>query len=261
MLTPLHNSLLAALLFAATPVAPSPDVHAIMQQSLAATRMDWNAAPGYSFHELDRHNGGSKTYAVSMILGSPYRRLIAVNNRPLSAADQAEQQKLMDQAIAERRAESASDRARRTAEYDKERQRDDVMMSQIAQAFNFKFAGRAQLGAYQVYVLKATPKPDYRPPNLQAEVLRGMRGMLWIDAQSFQWVRVQATVVRPVSIAGFLARVEPGTRFELEKAPVGEDIWLPSHFGMRSRAKVLSIFPRRRQEDATFSDYQMDGVR
>jgi len=36
------------------------------------------------------------------------------------------------------------------------------------------------------------------------------------------------TVIRPVVIEGFLARVEPGTRFELEKMPVAGDIWLPS---------------------------------
>jgi hypothetical protein len=43
-----------------------------------------------------------------------------------------------------------------------------------------------------------------------------MEGTLWIDKKTFQWVKVEATVIRPVSIAGFLAQVQTGRRFELE---------------------------------------------
>jgi len=30
-----------------------------------------------------------------------------------------------------------------------------------------------------------------------------MEGKLWIDEKTFQWVKVEATVIRPVSIEGF----------------------------------------------------------
>jgi hypothetical protein len=65
-----------------------------------------------------------------------------------------------------------------------------------------------------------------------------------------------AEVVHPVSIGGFLAQVQPGTRFELEKAPVGDGIWLASHFAMKSDAKVLHVFNHGSEEEDTFSDYQ-----
>jgi hypothetical protein len=61
--------------------------------------------------------------------------------------------------------------------------------------------------------------------------------------------------MRPVSIGGFLAEVEPGTHFELEKAPVTDSIWLPKHFAMKSQAKVLFFFTRKSQADETYSDY------
>ena len=47
-----------------------------------------------------------------------------------------------------------------------------------------------------------------------------MEGTLWIDRDTFQWVKVEAQVTRPVKIVGFLAEVEPGTHFELEKKPI-----------------------------------------
>jgi len=82
-----------------------------------------------------------------------------------------------------------------------------------------------------------------------------MRGTLWIDKDSFQWVKVAADVVHPVFIAGFLARVEPGTRFEVEKAPVADGVWLPTHFAMKSRANILFVLTHRENEDETYFDY------
>jgi hypothetical protein len=63
-------------------------------------------------------------------------------------------------------------------------------------------------------------------------------------------------VIHPVSIEGFLAEVEPGTRFELENLPVGDgSTWQASHFSMRSNAKVFHVFARESSEDDTYTDY------
>ena len=239
--------------------APPPEAGDIIQRSVAANRADWNAAPQYSYSETDRQGNTTRTYEVTMILGSPYHRLVARNDEPLSSAEQAKEEQSMEGETARRRAESGAARASRIAEYEKQRKRDQLLMGQLAEAFDFKWAGRQTLDGYDTYVLKATPKRGYRPPGMEAEVLTGMRGTLWIDAASFQWVRVEAQVVRPVFIAGFLARVEPGTSFELEKAPVADGIWLPKHFVMKSRAKILFLVSRREEADETYFDYRKTG--
>jgi len=239
-------------------VQPGPDVQAIMRKSIDATQRDWTAFPEYSFHEQDRQGGGSKTYAVTMVLGSPYRRLIAIDGHPLSGPAQQRQERLMKQAIAERQAESSSERASRTAEYEKERRRDHLMMLEITKAFDFSFIGESTVGSHRVFVLKATPKPGYQPPNFETKPLTGMEGTLWLDTGSYQWVKVKASVIHPVAIVGFLARVMPGTRFELEKTPVADGLWFPSHFSMHARARFL-MFAVRRQTDQTFSDYVKEG--
>jgi hypothetical protein len=68
-------------------------------------------------------------------------------------------------------------------------------------------------------------------------------------------VKVEAEVMHPVSIKGFLADVEPGTYFELEKIPVAPGIWLAKHFSMRSHAKVLMLIPKNGEEDDTYFNY------
>src|SRR5581483_4861299 len=199
---------------------------------------------------------GSNTFEVDMLDGSPYRRLIAVNNKPLSAEENKQEQQKFDNAVAHRRAETPEGRRQRIQKYESDRKRDHELMQQLTTAFQFKLVGERKLGSFVVYLLKATPRQGYNPPNLQTRVLTGMEGQLWIDKDTYQWVKVTAKVIRPVSIEGFLAQVEPGTRFELEKMPVGNGIWQPKHFSMKALAKVLFFFNRNSQEDEIFFDYR-----
>ncbi|MGA8619820.1 MAG: hypothetical protein WB660_15040 [Candidatus Sulfotelmatobacter sp.] len=232
------------------------DADAIIRRSVEANTADWKAAPDYDYFERDvQKGGGTKTYEELMILGSRYERLVAVNGKPLSPEQQAQERQRLEAVITERQRESRQERAERIAKYEKERKRDHFMMEQLAKALDFKLLGEQILGPHKVYVIKATPRLGYEPPSYEAEVLTGMEGKLWIDEKTFQWVKVEAGVIHPVSIGGFLARVEPGTRFELEKMPVAEDIWLPKHFTMKSQAKVLFFFTRKSQADEIYYGY------
>lgn len=237
------------------------DVAQVVQRSVDANRTDWAAFPQFSYNEEDwQPNGSSKTYRVSMILGSPYNRLIAVDGEPLSRAAAQREQARLKAAVARRRAESPGQHAARIAEYEKERKRDRLFLDQLTAAFDFTLVDQVKRNGRDTYVLKAVPKPGYQPPVFEAQVLKGMRGTLWIDAQTYQWVKVQAKVVRPVYIVGFLARVDPGTSFELEYAPVEDGVWLPTHFLMHSHAKVLLLLTRHKSANQFYSDYQQTGA-
>jgi hypothetical protein len=238
------------------PAAPAADVAAILKKSVEANKRDWDAAPHFDYYERDRDAKGTKTYHVLMLYGSQYNRLVEVNGEKLPPDQDAEEQRKLEKTIADRRAESPEDRAKRAADYREGRDRDRVMLDQLPAAFDFHMTGEQRINGRQVYVLEATPRKGYEPPNYKARVLTGMRGKLWIDAETFQWTRVEAEVVRPVSIAGFLAKVEPGTRFQLWYAPVSEDIWMPSHFLMRSHARILFLFNRRDHADETYYGYE-----
>jgi hypothetical protein len=236
-------------------------VESIIQNSVQANARDWNGYPEYVCYERDREaNGGTKTFEDLMILGSPYERLIAINGKPLSDDRQNQERDKLNRTIAERRNESAQNKAERIAKYEKDRRRDHLMMDQLTVAFNFKLTGEQKLDGYDVYVLKATPKPGYQPPNMDTQVLKGMEGRLWIDKKTYQWVKVEARVIHPVSIEGFLAQVEPGTRFELEKAPVEGDIWLPKHYEMKASAKIFFLFGHKSQDDETYYGYRKLGA-
>ena len=233
-----------------------PDISTIIQRSVAATKADWQAASDYDYRERDRDANGTKTWDVMMIDGSPYQRLIAENGHPLSAARQAAQQQALVQETAKRDHESAADRAQRIQKYRQSLQRDHFLTEQMIDAFIFAWEGEKEVDGRRVYVLQATPRDGYVPPNAEARALTGMNGTLWIDTETYQWVKVTAHVVRPVSIYGFLARVDPGTQFTLEQMPVGPGVWQPKRFVMHSHSTILFFIPHETQDDETYFDYR-----
>ena len=142
------------------------DAATIIQHSIEANAADWKAAPDYDYLERDaRPGGGTKTFEELMILGSPYERLMAVNGKPLSPEQQAQEQQKLEAAEVERQKESRQERERRIAKYEKERAGDHLLMEQLTKALDFTLVGEQRLGPYKVYVLKATPRPRYKPPR------------------------------------------------------------------------------------------------
>jgi hypothetical protein len=247
---------------AASVSAQAPlDVHAILERSVAANQAAWKAAPEYTFDESDRDADGTKTYEVTMLLGSPYSRLTQVNGQPLTEPEQQQQERKYQAELAKRRAESVAARQHRIAAYQQERERDHALLEQVTEAFDFTVVGREQRASRSAYHLHATPRPGYEPPNLHARALVAMAGDLWIDAATYNWISVTAEVQHPVTLAGFVARIEPGTYFELEYMPVPGGVWLPRHFVMRARSAILGVFHHGSHEDTTYFNYKRTSTR
>lgn len=237
--------------------APNPSD--IVKRSVVAMERNWKSAPEYAFTERDVETRGDsrtvKTSEVLMIEGSPYHRLTAINDHPLSPDRQEEEERKLRQAIARRRKESPDERNKRIAEYEKGRKQDHALMREMADAFDYSVVGEEEIAGRKVWELAATPRPGYQPTSTHTRVLTGMRGKLWIDEATYQWVKVEAEVFRPVSFGLFIAKVRPGTKFELEQAPVGNGLWLPRHFSMRVDSSIL-FWGRKSSDDETYLNYR-----
>jgi len=250
------------LIAAPAPGGTTPDPNDIIQQSVGASHRNLSMAPEFDYYERQLTRDGSKTFAVTMMNGSPYRRLTEINGQPLSADDGRREQQKEDAARATRTHETQDERAKRLDKYARDNKRNRMIVDQLTQAFEFARENDQSVGGYDAYVLHATPKPNYQPPTLEAEVLAGMEGRFWIEQKSFQWLKVEVTVIRPVWIAGIVAKVETGTQFTLEQSPVASNVWLPAHFTMKTRGRLLLLFKQRSQMDATFFDYRrVEGTR
>jgi hypothetical protein len=241
------------------------EVSGLINRSVAANTADWNAQPQYSHRERQIKSkvdcaghvqiGQSKTYEISMLEGSPYSRLVEIDGHALNRDQQAQEQRKLNSELTRRRNESARERQGRISKYRTERAEEHMLMQQMVNAFTFTLAGEQRVDGVDCYVLDARPNAAYNPPVEKARVLLGMKGRLWIDKQQYHWVKVQAEVINPVQFGLFVAKVKPGTRFELEQAPEG-DVWLPKHFSESVNASVFGFYGLRSNEDELYSDYQ-----
>jgi hypothetical protein len=241
--------------------APAPNPEQIIRKSVAATKADWAEASKYSYLERDvesKHHEArmSKTYRVLIIDGSPYNLVTAINDQPLTREQKTEEQRKLQRVTQKRQDESQRERARRIEKYRRENEHNHEMLQEMVDAFQFKLAGSADVDGHDCWVLDAEPKPGYEPSDHEGRVLKGMKGKLWIDKATDQWVRVQAEVIKPVSFYGFLAKVSPGTQFYLEQEPVSGDIWMPKVFNVSVRANALGFFSENSDENDTYRDYQ-----
>ena len=242
--------------FAAT---PSPDE--IVRRSVEAIQTDWAQSAKYSYLERDVESKRSgprtaKMYRVLMIDGSPYNLVTAINDSPLSPGEQAEEQRKMQKEMEKRQHESERERRHRVEKYQRENAREHDMLREMVDAFQFHLAGEADVDGHGCWVLDAEPKPGYEPTDHEGHVLKNMMGKLWIDKATNQWVKVHAKVVRPVSFYGFLAKVGPGTEFDLEQEPVPGGFWMPKTFHVTVRASALGVISENSEEDESFRDYQ-----
>jgi hypothetical protein len=219
---------------------------------------DFDAALAFGYCERVRDDDGTKTYEVSLLDGSPFKRLIRVDDRPLAANAAEKERRRFEDAKTKRGDESPDDTAARIADYKKDFERAHRILQQMPRAFQYTLQGTQKTGGYTAYVLGAVPKENYDPPSTEAEVLTGMRGQFWIDTKSYQMIRAVARVLKSVTIEGFLATVQPGTQFELEQQRVEPDLWLPTHLQIRTHSRIVFFFHHYIHEDRTFFNYRRE---
>src|SRR5713101_304006 len=99
------------VVFLALPLIAAPlDPREIVQRSIAASQADWTTGAQYSYLERDEDRelnpDGAvksttvKTYEVTRINGVRYRRLVAINDRPLTPEEEKKAQHKFEKAKA-----------------------------------------------------------------------------------------------------------------------------------------------------------------
>lgn len=182
-----------------------------------------------------------RTFHVTLIDGTPYRRLIARNDEPLSAEEDRHEREKLELAAAQRRRETPQQRASRIEDWDKKRRRQREFLDDIPNAFTFTIAGEKRIGGRTLWVVHAEPRPGFKPATIAAGFLRKMRATLWIDRQDYGWARLEAEAFDNVTLGLFLARMHKGTRVVLEQTRVAEGLWLPSRMDIAATLRIALV--------------------
>jgi len=250
---------LPALLAAQDPVD-------IIRRATELDRHNTEVARNYTYLERQERrdldsNGKLKkseceTFDVTLLEGSPYRRLVARNDAPLSPKDQRKQLDKLQKSIEERGHETPAQRQQRTADWERKRAKQREPLLELPDAFRFTLAGEETLNGGTAYVIDGTPKPGYRPKNSSTAFFPKVKLRFWIDKTDYQWVKVDIESLDTITFGGFLIRLAKGTHMTIESARINNEVWLPKHAAIKGSVRIALVKVIHGEITYTFSDYK-----
>jgi hypothetical protein len=253
------------LLAVATHLLAAPDAREIIRRATEADRRNEEISRNYTFVERVSKrflNGdGSvkrteiRTYDITLSEGTPYVRLIGIDDKPLPPDRERKEQEKLQKSIEERQRESPQQRAKRVAQWEKDRRKDREFVDELLDAMDFKLTGEEEIAGRKAWVISATPRPGYRPKSMEAKFLVKMRGRTWIDEEDYMAARIEAEATGDISMGFFLAKVDKGSRFYIDQTRVNNEVWLPQRIEGRIAARLL-IVRLREAFDMTFKDFR-----
>jgi hypothetical protein len=129
-------------------------------------------------------------------------------------------------------------------------------VSEVADAYNFHFAGIESLAGRDTYVIDGEPKPGYEPHLKEAKILPKFRFRAWIDKDESQWKKLDIQCIDTVSFGLFLARIHKGSRIILEETRINDEVWLPQHVAVKIDVRLALLKNFNVEDDITFRDYK-----
>jgi hypothetical protein len=242
------------------------DASEFVRKSVELDQANWLRMKDYTWvaRETERHldsNGKTKSvhteaWETLVLSGQPHRRMLERDGKALPPDEQRKQQEKLDKAVAKLARETPEQRQHRLADYEKERQKDREFLREIPDLYDFRLEGDAKVDGYDAWVIRATPKPGYRPRHSDAKPLLKIKGKLWIDKTEYQWVRLEAETIDTISFGLFLARLSPGAKLVFEQTRVNDEVWLPKREFTSGSGRLGLLKKITMEQELTWSNYR-----
>lgn len=249
-----------------------PDPDTFMKKVRDAARLDYEILKEFTYLERRRDIrlsklgkvtvGPVRTFEVypSALPGRTYKRLIAVDGKPLDPAElarrDAERQKALQEAEQKRRNETPRAREARLREEAEERRERNAVLDDALAVFEVKFLRREIVDGQSLLVGTAKPRPDARVTTREGRWLKQFAGEIWISEADYQIARLDMRALNDVSIGwGIVGRVHEGSRFVFARRKI-ENAWLPAAVTFEATGRTLLFRRFAIATTTTFSDYR-----
>jgi hypothetical protein len=185
-------------------------------------------------------------------------RLIEINGKPLTAEQEQSEMGRLDWLAAHPEMQE-----RRHRSEQKDAARIDQLVGMLPDSEIYKLEGMVACGTVSgavghCYRLSFTPNPEFQAPHLEADVLLGFAGEVWIEKTQTRLVRLDAHLMREVNVGfGILGRLDEGGAIELQQAfqeSAGE--WQPTLLKLNLRGKALMVKTVKIDIDEEASEFE-----
>jgi hypothetical protein len=180
-------------------------------------------------------------------------RLFAINDQPLSAADEQREQARLN-ALA---SNPGQQRHRKQSE-DADAARALKVLRALPSAFLYQYQGREDSASGSLENFTFKPNPAFSPPDLETEALTVMSGEIRIDPESERVTHLEGHLDKDVDFGwGILGRLNKGGWIVIDQADVGGGTWRTVRFQMQMSGRVVI---RTRVFDTTEEETQFAPV-
>ncbi len=253
-----------------TPLAPSDP---FIRKMRSAIRFDDDLQQAYTYLERRRDVkitglgkvtvGPLRTFEVypSNQPGRTYKRLIAVEGKPLPPAELArrddEHRRNVLAEIERDKVEPPAARKARLAKEAQERRERDAIVNDAFAIFQATVLGRDTIDGQSVLVLWLSPRKNVSPRTREGGYMTTFAGKLWVDEAGGQIVKIDLTAFDDISVGlGVVGRVHQGARLEFARRRVNNEAWLPSSSHISAKGRTLLFRPFTFDVRTDYMDYK-----
>jgi hypothetical protein len=239
---------------------PLPATHEFIRKMRGAIRFDDDLQQAYTYLEQRRDVkitglgkvsvGPMRTFEVypSNQPGRTYKRLVAVDGKPLPPADLArrdEEHRRNVLAEYERdKTETPAARTARLAKEARERRERDAIVNDAFAVFEATVIGRDTIDGHGVVVLWIRPRKNVSPRTREGGYMTKFAGKLWVVETDGQIVKLDLAAFDSVSVGyGVVGRVHEGARLEFARRWVNNEAWLPAWSHISAKGRTLMFRP------------------
>lgn len=109
----------------------------------------------------------------------------------------------------------------------------------------------------QCYHMTFTPKPNWDPPNLEARVLKGMAGEIWIETGDERLCRLKGHLIEDVDFGwGIVGRLDQGGTIELEQTRIADKDWELTRMKLNFTGRALMVKTLSYRINEEMGEYQ-----
>lgn len=164
-------------------------------------------------------------------------RLVAINGKPLSPdADKAELDRLNTLS------EHPELQERRRKSEQKDTDRVTHLLSQLPDAFIYKFESISPCPSGQCYRFSFVPNPHFNPPDLESNIFHGIAGEVWVDQAQERLTRLDAHFIAEVDFGfGLIGKLNKGGTVLLEQINIGDNDWELTGLDIHVSGKALLV--------------------
>lgn len=180
-------------------------------------------------------------------------RLLSIDDRPLSAKQQEEENKRVQELMTSRSAKQKLHRELEEATLQGRR-----LFKMLPDAFVFDYAG----GGGNLVKLSFRSNPNFHPPSMEARVFHDMEGEMWVDCKQERLAAFSGHLTRDVKFGlGLLGKLDKGGHFEVKQAEVVSGHWDLTDMNVEITGKALlfaTIGMRKKETHRDFSQVSDD---